>query len=179
MHAWRLTLAGTVILLLAASAIGCDGFVPQEDWDIETVYLPAVYVSGETSGGTDGNDRGLTFEWVASDPRLSGNVTTRARGRTFPPDFEAYGGAPPAVFVTARTYEVVNDGGRWVGTATGLDMTEPEDIVMDTVMLSGEGDYDGLTAYLLVDGDPNWDAPTFSGLLFPGPMPSPPAVPAG
>lgn len=161
---------GMAILLLAGVASGCKPSW-EADWDIETVYSPAVYVSGETTGGTDGDARRLWFEWEASDPRLSGQVTVRDRTKTYPRGWQATGGAPPAAFVAAKTYEVVSDGGRWVGSATGLDLTEPEDIVLDTVILSGKGAYEGLTAYLLVDGDPNWENPTFRGMLFPDAMP--------
>jgi hypothetical protein len=172
MRTLRLSVVVVITLLLAASAMGC---MPswQEDWDLETVYLPAVYVTGETKD----SDIEDVLAWDASDPRLSGAVTVRERSKAYPPGRVGTGGEGPSAFVATKVYEVVNAGGRWSGTATGLHVGDPY-VGMDTVLLRGEDAYDGLSAYLLYGwpDDDDHDYPTFRGLIFPDPMPVPPGV---
>jgi hypothetical protein len=69
--------------------------------------------------------------------------------------------------VQSATYEVVNDGGRWLGTSTALKL--PDLGSKDVAMLQGEGDYEGLTAYVTMD----WaaDPPVLRAAIFPGEMP--------
>ena len=56
--------------------------------------------------------------------------------------------------VQAATRVVENVDGRWVGTVTGLtgpNMDTDTDSDTDTVILHGEGAYEGLTAYVVID----------------------------
>ena len=99
--------------------------------------------------------------WEASDPRLSGEVTYTGNWNQYSTD--------PEMQVESGTYELVHADGRWLGTAPaivvgGLDTLDP-------VVLIGDGGYDGLSAYVLIDWQTNGD-PTFSGLIFPGDLPA-------
>ena len=70
----------------------------------------------------------------------------------------------------AQSLSLTNDGGRWTGSGTAIQAGETWAM---TAVLTGQGAYDGLTAYVTVD----WYAGTLVGAIFPGPMPS--APPAG
>ena len=112
---------------------------------------------------------GLTGIWEASDPRLSGTATYAAT-------YDRFESAGFEVEASSRV--VVNDGGRWVGTSTALS-TAPETSPQtntDTVLLRGEGAYEGLTAYVVVDS--TTDPATFVAGVFPGDMPAQPPLPA-
>lgn len=82
------------------------------------------------------------------------------------------------VVVQSMTYRIDNEGGSWSGLGTALvhhgGKVRPRDVTdLDTVVLIGEGGYEGLSAYLLVD----WtkqpiaiDGAIFSGTLPPTPV---------
>ncbi len=99
----------------------------------------------------------LRMTWDASDPRITGDVTYAGTWHMFP---RAY------LTLDAATIVVTNDGGRWVGTGTGLQM-DGEHAAPFTAVLTGEGDYSGLTTYVVLD----WMGSTLQGAIFPGPMP--------
>ena len=102
--------------------------------------------------------------WEASDPRLTGDVSYT--GRWLMNDVGS-------VQVEANHRILVNDGGRWVGNSTAF--MGPTIGNIDTVVLTGEDGYAGLTAYVSID----WgkDPATFVGVIIPAEMPAPP-VPA-
>ena len=94
-----------------------------------------------TDGDTTLTD-GVQFvnRWEASDPRLTGDV--------------AYTGKwlwnePQQVQVEANHRVLENDGGRWVGSGNAI--LGPTIGNVDTVLLTGEGGYEGLTAYVIID----------------------------
>ena len=103
----------------------------------------------------------LRMTWDASDPRITGGVTYAGTWHMFP---RAY------LTLDAATIVVTNDGGRWVGTGTGLQM-DGEHAAPFTAVLAGEGAYSGLTAYVVLD----WMGSTLQGAIFPGPMPEAPS----
>lgn len=168
MRTLQLSLAGTVIVVLlgglsGAVAAQADPMAPAE-------------VTGSISGKllSHGESRPvddvivtagweLANRWEASDPRLSGTTSELSTWHRYQPGFE----------VVSTTIVVENDGGRWVGTSTGMDGSG---FFTDTAVLHGEGAYQGLTAYLIVE----WEPPlaTFVGAIFPGGVPSFPDLPA-
>ncbi len=112
-------------------------------------------------GATRGHGRIVTHEWTASDPRLDGLHTT-----TY--SYDSYD--REEMMVAAGTVTHTNDEGSWVGEATymgGLDLGGTT-----TMIMHGENAYEGLTAYVVVDEE---SGPiTFSAVIFPGDMPTPP-----
>lgn len=125
-----------------------------------------VFFNGVTSSGVanidDGfwrmEDMGISMRVDADDDRLDGTGSVRYNSSKYPFPLE----------VQAGIYEFGSDDGRWIGTMTAL--TEPTlSIDRDTVILTGEGAYDGLSAYLLIDWS---NSPAeFIGGIFPGEMP--------
>ena len=59
----------------------------------------------------------------------------------------------------------MNDGGRWVGQATGWLI--PSQSVGDIVLLRGEGPYEGRSALVHID----WSDGSIGAVVFPGEMP--------
>lgn len=102
--------------------------------------------------------------WEASDPRLAGDVTYTGRWHWYAP--------PAGMQVEAATFELVNDAGRWLGQATAFAGEAFPG--WDTIVFRGDGAYEGLTAYVVID----WSAGegTFTGAIFPGDMPPFPAT---
>lgn len=133
-----------------------------------------AFVTGTIVDGSGGTSERITYEdgfmvidvesgpdrWESTDDRLSGEVTYSGLWRRYP--------APAQMQVEAATYELVNDGGRWVGEATALATADLPG--WDTVMFTGADGYAGLTAYVVID----WagGSEDFYGAIFPGPMPT-------
>ena len=176
MRTLRLGLAGVVTLTL----LGGSGSVTAAQDEVPDAMAPAwvtgtVAVMSGPSGAVETSEGGVTrrdgmqavLAWVASDARLSGTsnytgnwASYAVTGTSFPVLFE----------VQAGTQVLVNDEGRWTGTVTAL-VSDSAGIDQDTVILHGEGAYEGLTAYLLMD----WSSlpADLVGAIFPGEMPSP------
>ncbi len=125
-----------------------------------------VFFNGVTSSGVANLDDGfwrmedmrISMRVDADDDRLDGTGSVRYNSSKYPFPVE----------VSAGIYDFANEGGRWVGTMTAF--VEPTmGIDRDTVILSGEGAYEGLSAYLLID----WSSlpADFIGAIFPGEMP--------
>jgi hypothetical protein len=152
--ATTLMLAGTV---LGTSAQSPDAGSPSPD------PLAAVYVTG-TLGPVDFNSDGTvgTAQTVtSSDPRLGGVMSYVENKVAFPGD----------IGVGASRAQIRSDDGAWVGTGTEYSLEG----TAETMILTGEGAYAGLTVYLLLD----WGTPgrPFTGIIFPGEMPEPPPLP--
>jgi hypothetical protein len=155
--------AGSAALLVAAAALvaGCGMDLISRGKPSD--YLPAVHVTGKVLDWNDA-DEVETQRWEASDPRLTGDLEFTARSVHFGP---ATGGVANAL-VTAGVYAVDTVEGHWSGTSTEVWVEVPE-FSSHIVLLTGEGAYEGLSAYLVVDiGRPwNYDDRTFTGLIFP------------
>jgi hypothetical protein len=109
--------------------------------------------------------------WEASDPRLSGVVTTVDNWYGWRPSGQG-------MAVEPGTYELVNDGGRWTGTGTGLTIEGLADLphgqlVSGMILLSGEDGYEGLSALIHTDWSAPEEPPVIYGVIFPGEMPYP------
>ena len=175
MRTLRLSMAGAVIVVLLAGPIAVVG-QSEEPSDpmapavatIEVTSIEEVSPGTMKSGGGLVHVEGVQHEhvWTASDPRLSGTVTSIGNHDVYP---------DVPMEVQSATYEVVNDGGRWLGTSTALKL--PDLGSKDVAVLRGEGDYEGLTAYVTMD----WAAepPALRAAIFPGEMPPlPEPIPA-
>ena len=170
MSTLRLSLAGAVILALLG---GTGGAVLAQDDPMApaTVTGSVRHISGSPVGDRSSVDgvlrqsgASLTHRWEASDPRLSGTEAYTKTWDHYPLGFD--------VDATSRVLE--NDTGRWVGTGVGLAgvfiNTDTPLLNTATVILHGEGAYEGLTAYLLMERGASGSA-TFAGAIFPGEMP--------
>ena len=146
MRTLRLFLAGTVILTLLGGP--SSAVLGQED-DAE-LPVPASVVITASEEGHEGEvvlEPGADYAvvrgakswwtWDATDPRLSGTVTLVASVHRYP---KLYG-----LTLTAGLWTVTNEHGAWRGEARGF--ADGRHDVMQAV-LTGEGAYDGLTAYL-------------------------------
>jgi len=129
-----------------------------------TVFFTGVASYGVLTSDDDAlrtEDNGVWLRVDADDDRLDGTGSARYNSSKYPYPLE----------VLAGIYDFKNEDGRWVGTYTCF--VEPTlGIDRDTVILRGEGAYEGLSAYLLID----WAGSSgdFIGAIFPGEMPTVP-----
>lgn len=176
MRSLRLSLIGTVILVLGGSAA-----IAQEPESSEEPVAPdaPIVVSGtlecaaDAAEPVDGASVLHVHHWGASDPRLAGDASYSGSWQLYGEPQEDSGDPAAADPVL---YSIVNEGGSWLCEASreAEQPAGPGD--MHTLVFNGEGDYEGLTAYLHVD----WSqAPyAFTGLILPGEEP-PYAEPQG
>jgi hypothetical protein len=131
-----------------------------------------VQESAGTSTEVEGVDQqlGLVFRnvWDVDDARLDGDVTYNGNWYSAPLQVDS---TPVRMQIESSTYELTNPGGGWLGTATACCAVGP--VGIDTVVLTGVGGYEGLTAYLVLDWT-KWP-PLIHGVIFPGPMPPTPS----
>jgi hypothetical protein len=167
--------------------LGGTGVVIAQEPENEGATTSPVVVTGtlECRGGTatgEPADAGASaapvqakvtvHEWVASDPRLSGEVAYTGTWHIYEEPSEDTG---TTAAQDQAIYEIVNEGGTWLCEASRL----PDPMVPSeehTLVFNGEGAYEGMTAYLHID----WSqAPfAFTGLILPGEAP-PYAEPQG
>jgi hypothetical protein len=180
----RLGVATTwlTIALLTGSAIAVSAQDDAADVDLTTT----TFVTGtlgeleQTEGvfSEEGNvSQGRGYSWAGpietDDPRLTGLVTIVSNG-AIRLDDGAYG----QVDLRSSEYRIENDDGAWAGPATAFSypldggVRESGQISQDTVVLTGEGSYDGLTAYLVIDY--TVVPATLEGTAFAGEMPPAP-----
>ena len=165
--------------LLAGSAVGV---VAQEEEAAAEEQTGSSYFTGELN--TDNGDattepeenvvdgvlqgRGVVIEGEAietSDPRITGSLARALNANIHPiGEFED-------VLHETTAWRIENDEGAWSGQGSALihgganiDTTD-----FDTVVLAGEGAYDGLTAYILADWSE--DPPAVEGAIFVGTAP--------
>lgn len=101
-------------------------------------------------------------QFSATDPRLSGTATWWVNEHTWPVRggiFEAY------------AVELVNDEGRWVGTGRSIATSG---VNMNMVTLTGERAYEGLSAILIWE----WDPDITKAVIVDGGLPPFPELPA-
>lgn len=185
MRTLRLSLTGTAILMLLVAAGGSVAARSEEPAEGTEATSPVVVSGtleclGEVSAEEVGEEDTTAAEdavvnlhrWEASDPRLSGEVTYTGQWQLYEEPSEDSGSVADA---DPSVYAIVNEGGRWLCEASRA--VAPGDRTGEhTLLFSGEGEYEGMTAYLQVD----WSqAPyAFSGLILPGEAP-PYAEPQG
>jgi hypothetical protein len=105
---------------------------------------------------------GYTYRVESTDPRLEGEAIWIGTGHRFPTE--------PMFEVQSATWELTNDDGGWIGTSTAIIGNGLGDT--DTMILTGTGAYEGLTAYLVS----TWSraGAHLRGAIFPGDMPPTP-----
>ena len=117
------------------------------DWQPGPEYTEAAGVTAVT-------------DFVASDPRISGQATWTSTVRFYP--YAEEGGVDPAVWASAVRIE--NADGAWVGTMTGYH--DPEEAIREWNVVTGEGAYDGLTAVFRFVANAGYE-----GVIVPGDLP--------
>lgn len=172
MRTLRLSLAGTMVVMLLGITSGIT--VAQDDQVIGPMganYFTATdtpissgtfdWVPGP--GYTEAAGVAAVTDFVASDPRISGEATWTSTVRFYP--YGEAGGIDPAVW--SSVVRIENADGAWVGTITGY--RDPDDVTREWNVVTGEGAYDGLTAvfrFVAEDG--------YEGVIVPGGLPSVP-----
>lgn len=110
-----------------------------------------------------GEDAVVAYDWDASDPRLTGELTV-----SYNYDYYERQGL---LLASGRSTLGIADG-NWVGDARYIG--GPDLRGTTTIVLEGQGPYEGLTAHVVVDQDAG--PITFSAAIFPGGLPEPPAL---
>ena len=116
------------------------------------------------------------FAWSnrleSTDPRLTGEHRVVVNWVLDPVGFGAFetGGRPN--LLQAAVHEVINEGGSWRGEGTAFSSTELDLLGGEVVTLVGQGGYEGMTAYALIEG--SYEPPRISGVIFPTAMPKVP-----
>ena len=172
------TIAIFALGLLAGSAVG----VAAQDEEATTdAPIGPSYFTGQLVSdfeGTPFGSSGVLFEGDAievSDPRVSGSLT-RAGTANFVNDV----GDSAIIAFQADAWRIENDAGTWSGQGTGLLRVGPDgppSVETSTVVLTGEGGYEGHTLYLIVDWTTD-DAAAVVGAVFVGEAPTAPELPA-
>lgn len=152
----------TLIAVLTASlTLTSAAVVAQEPEPEESRVAYAVGIAGnppETIGPTelDTPDGELQFRGLQlidipvrfSDPRLSGRLTisSNGAGESFVDGFAR---------IEPRTYRIENDGGSWSGAGErilAVSAAQPRPLINhESMVLFGDGDYDGLIAYVFIE----------------------------
>ena len=186
MRATRLLPSGllTLSLAIAAPAAMTAQEAPDDASDVTFVTGavngdPARFVPPAEETRDEGLVRVRGFSVVGipvelDDPRLSGQLTFVANGSG--QEFDN-----GVASIEYRTYRLENADGVWTGTGTAAFALGDDEMLIDieSAVLTGEGAYEGLTAYLLaesVDDDILLEA--FVIELEPAPMPDPVSVTA-
>ena len=167
----RSLMVTTILALLAG------GVVVAADPETPVAAAPVV-VSGTLDCDVDAatEDGSVTdvnvHSWQANDPRLEGEAAYSGHWQIYTPPAEDRGAGES----DAAAYAIVNDGGSWLCTETRTSDPPRTDGDRHTVVFTGQGEYEGYTAYLQVDFS---QAPyAFSGLILEGDAP-PYAEPQG
>ena len=142
--------------LLAGSTVG----VAAQDEETAGPATPAYATGtvGEPANFVDGTYsednrvlRGQRFEGVpveSSDPRLAGLFDVVVNGHSQVTDEDG-------AILESRSYRSENEGGAWAGSGTFVvawdEDPEAPHIARETVVLHGEGGYEGLVAYVTQD----------------------------
>ena len=178
MRAIRTSLISSLTLGLLASSV--IGVAAQDEDAVDAAYFTGTIgestVVGEpTDGVVDGvlQIRGLEREGPieSTDPRITGSLS-----RVIDLDAHPVGEFEEVAIFTVQ-HRIENDAGSWAGTSIGVGhagpgVSEEEALDFDTVLLSGDGAYEGLSAFLFADFAPEVGA-DIKGVIFPGEMPEP------
>lgn len=153
----RTRLLPTSLLTLSLALAGTTAVAAQEDVAAEgTDFYATGSIVGEAAGFIEPTEemptegvrqmRGLSivgFPLEMSDPRVSGQLTFVANGSG--QDFER-----GFANIESKTYRLENDGGVWTGSGQAVDSGTEDGplLVLESAVLTGEGGYEGLTAFL-------------------------------
>ena len=127
---------------------GASFFTGQLIPDGEVVAEPEENVVDGVLQGRGFVVEGDVFE--VSDPRVSGSLS-----RALNASIQKVGDFEDIIFQSAA-WRIENDDGAWSGQGTalvhvGAEIAQDESTDFDTVVLTGEGAYEGLTAYVHAD----------------------------
>jgi hypothetical protein len=165
------SLIGTFLLLVVAVGPSAATEPAQPAGGEPVVVTGTLDCSAEGAAEAAGDLN--IHHWTADDARLTGDATYSGRWQLY--DTPAEDGGIPAE-QQAAVYDIVNEGGSWLCEETRTP--EPPQAPGDrsTLVFTGQGDYEGMTAYIEVDLT---QAPyAFSGLILQGDEP-PYAEPQG
>jgi hypothetical protein len=123
----------------------------------------------EVDGHVERRGGGFEFDLIGvSDPRIGGRMIRLFEDNEYPgPD------GADAFVIQTMTIRIVNDGGAWQGSRHYFGDKDADDQVDSVMVLTGEGDYEGLFAAF----DDSEDFREFRGVIFPDPPPPAPVVP--
>lgn len=115
---------------------------------------------------------GFTYRntWESTDERLTGDLIG-VNDYVIDPGGHRGGGFPNMIMSLA--IELTNDGGSWLGEGTAFG-SKDLGIVREMYTLVGQGGYEGLTAYAIVEAAEVGAPPRISGTIFPTAMPEVP-----
>ena len=182
------TISILAIGLLAGSAVGVAAQEEEAAAEPSTPTKVAGTIDSEardlvqepTETVVDGvlEVRGLISEgdrFEMDDPRLTGTVTVAVNVDVHKvSDFVD-------VVAVSLALGLENEAGSWSGQGTGVShggggIPQEEALSLDTWVLTGAGAYEGLSAYLIVDGTD--DPATIEGVIYEGELPPFPELPA-
>ena len=158
--------------LLAGSAVGVAAQEAEATAEVSSFTGTGTEGLTVLSEGTDGvtpeglndsTDVAYVARFDSDDDRLTGDATITANWQS--PD-------APGYLLAARTYELTNEGGSWLGQSHSL-FADDLGVAVEMAVLTGQDGYEGLTAYVHFDWNDDFTT-NFSGLIFPGPGPAVP-----
>ena len=177
MRTLRLSLAGTVVLLLAIGLSGAVAAQDEADPMAPAYFTYTLEPVGEfpVEGDEDVvRDHREVDAVEATDPRASGLLTTIGNWNEVVHEGRGFSNA-------ATSVRLANDGGAWSGTGRGtITYLDGRSLMTGLSMLTGEDGYEGLTLMM----NQYWDADTttFWGVILPSdqvpPVPDPVEPPA-
>jgi hypothetical protein len=147
-------------MVLAQSAAGSGAAVAQDDLD---PMIPALFTYSMELDAYYPSFAPITDSWFveATDPRASGLlVHNQGQFEWDPPDETGRLRGS----MSSHAFRLTNDDGAWSGSARSLHVAERrlEPVVLaedsDMLMLTGEGDFEGLTLILTQSQDGDTDA---------------------
>lgn len=154
----------------STSGIGQDYFTATTGEPADVVVPDAMRT--DTEWAIDGVEV-IDVPFEATDSRISGLLTAVHAGS---------GGITTngQATVENRAVRITNPEGAWSGTATNILAFEGEEPVLDhsLAVLDGEGSYESLTAYFIVEPDGNGDYITHGVIMSVGQPPQPEPIPA-
>lgn len=183
MRTLRVTLVGAVLLaLLSGSAtplvaqtdeVTADPTPSAATGTLEFVEpVPESAVGDGSEPATHDEAAVHVHSWTSSDPRLTGTATYTGRWHLYNPPAEDCGDSdaePGAV------YEIVTEAGGWRCAGFRSPIPGPDGATnVHTLAFRGTGQYEGLSAYVLVD----WSTSpyTYSALITPNAVPIVPVL---
>jgi len=118
-------------------------------------------------GTLEFGDEGMT--WDSTDPRFSGDASGSGGWSLYAPPSEDAGSTSEA----DASYIIINEDGTWACADSSPAGPEP-DATGHTLVFTGTGDYEGLTAHVRIDW--NEYPASFTGVIVEGSAPEDPAL---